>query len=272
MAETLRYKDKVTIVTGGSSGIGQGIVNVFVQQGAKVIIASNAEEEGRKLETELNKTGPGEAYFLFCDVTKEEDVKNLVNKTIERYGRIDCLINNAGWHPPYQKIDDVSADEFKQLIDLNLVGYFLTAKYCLPYLRKTKGNIIQTSSISGILGQPGASPYCATKGAVTSFTKSLAIEEAGNGVRVNAVSPTTISTPMVKRIFENTENPEKNYQDAANTQLLGRLGTIDEVGKAYLFLAADATFCTGIDLFLSGGSELGMGLKNPLAKDPGSFF
>lgn len=267
MAEALRYKDKVTIVTGGSKGIGRGCVEVFVQNGSKVVFCSNEEADGKALETEINAKGPGEAFFFFCDVTKEEDVKNLINKTVERYGRIDCVINNAGGHPPHAAIDDISAEDFRKLVDLNVISYFMVAKYSLPHLRKTKGNIIQTSSVVGQNGQPGAVPYVTTKGGITAMTKAMAIDEAVHGVRVNAFSPSSIWTPMWESLANLSDDPEKARKRGEDFQLLGRMGTLEECGKLCLFLAADATFCTGIDVNLSGGSELNYGIKNPHAKE-----
>lgn len=272
MTEQLRYKDKVTIVTGGSKGIGRGCVEVFVQNGSKVVICSNEEAEGKALATELNEKGPGEALFIFCDVTKEEDIKNLIAKTVEHFGRIDCLINNAGQHPPHTHMDDISADDFRKLVDINLISYFLVAKYALPYLRKTKGNIIQTASMVGQHGQPGAVPYVATKGAITSMTKAIAIDEAVHGVRVNAFSPSSIWTPLWASLAKASGNAEKMIQQGKDTQILGRMGTPEECGKLCLFLAADATFCTGIDVNISGGSELNYGLKNPHAKERGAVL
>ncbi|XP_067655897.1 17-beta-hydroxysteroid dehydrogenase 14-like [Haliotis asinina] len=258
----LRYKDKVTIVTGGSKGIGKGCVEVFVKNGSKVVFCSRGESEGKQLEQELNALGPGEAYFVPCDVSKEDDIKNLIDKTVEKYGRIDCLINNAGSHPPFHTIDEFSADDFRSLLNLNLVSYFLTAKYALPYLRKTEGNIINDSSLVGQIGQTGAVTYVATKGGITSMTKALAVDESKYNVRVNSISPGNVWTPL----WENAANNEKDTQGCikggADAQLLGRFGTIEECGQACLFLAAEGTFCTGIDLNLSGGAELNYGFKN----------
>lgn len=271
MAEALRYKDKVTIVTGGSKGIGRGCVEVFVQHGSKVVFCSRGEKEGRELEAEMNAKGPGSAMFIPCDMTKEEDIKNLINKTVEKYGQIDCVINNAGQHPPVMKIDEISGDAFRKLLDVNLVSYFLVAKYSLPYLRKSKGCLIQDSSLVAEIGQPGSSAYVATKGGVTSLTKALAIDEAEHGVRVNTFAPGNVWTPMWEDCASQTPDYERCVKDGENAQLLGRFGTIEECGKACLFLAADATFCTGINILLSGGAELNYGLKNPKAKKGGNF-
>ncbi|KAG8006477.1 17-beta-hydroxysteroid dehydrogenase 14 [Nibea albiflora] len=206
---SLRYHNKVVIVTGGSKGIGRGIVRVFVENGAKVVFCARGGAAGEALEAELNKAGPGSCKFVACDMSKEDDIKRLIAVTVERYGHIDCLVNNAGWHPPHKPTDDTTAEEFRDLLNLNLVSYFLASKYALPYIRQRQGNIINVSSLVGSIGQKDAAPYVATK-------------------------------------------------------LLGRMGTEAESGLAALYLAADATFCTGIDLLLSGGAELNYGFKSQI--------
>lgn len=269
MAEAQRYKDKVTIVTGGSKGIGRGCVEVFVKNGSKVVFCSRNEKEGKATEEEINQAcgdSVGECFYVRCDMTKEDDIKNLVDTAIEKYGRLDCVINNAGVHPPFQTIDEISADEFRSLLENNLVSYFLVAKYSLPHLRKTKGNIIQDSSLVAEIGQPGACTYVASKGGVTSLTKALAIDEAKNGVRVNTFAPGNIWTPMWDSLAKLTSDEQKSVQDGCDAQLLGRFGTSEECGKACLFLAADASFCTGINILMSGGAELSYGIKNPNVK------
>ncbi|KAK6184184.1 hypothetical protein SNE40_006703 [Patella caerulea] len=257
----LRYKDKVTIVTGGSKGIGLGVVQVFVKNGAKVVFCARREAEGKEVEADLNKLGIGEALFIPCDVSKEEEIKNLIEKTVAKYGRIDCLVNNAGYHPPHMPIDDFSSDDFRELLNVNLVSYFIAAKYALPYLRKVEGNIINMSSLVGQIGQFGAVTYVATKGGISAMTRALSIDEAKYNVRVNSVSPGNVWTPMWNSGAQATPNPEKTIENGANSQLIGRYGTLEESGTACLFLAADATFCTGIDLNLSGGAELNYGIK-----------
>lgn len=262
-AETsnLRYAGKVTIVTGGSKGIGEGVVREFVKAGSKVVFCSRGVDDGKKLEKELNDKGPGEAYFIKCDVTIEEDIKNLVDKTVEKYGRIDCLVNNAGWHPPEKTVDNTSVDEFRSLLDLNLVSYFIFCKLALPHIRKTKGNIINMSSLVAQIGQPAAVAYVTTKGGITSMTRALAVDEAKYGVRVNSVSPGNIWTPLWDQLAQGTGNFEKSKRDGEEAQLLGRMGTLEESGQVCLFLAAEATFTTGIDMLLSGGAELTYGKK-----------
>ncbi len=260
-----RYADKVVIVTGGSSGIGKGCASEFVRAGARVVVCSNDEEEGRAVERELQELaraeGHGEAVFLYCDVRKEEDVRGLVEKTIERFGQIDCLINNAGWHPPHKPIDDFPVEEFRALLELNLVSVFTACKAALPHLRRTRGNVINMSSLVGQIGQHHATTYVATKGAVTAFTKALALDEAAHGVRVNSVSPGNIFTPLWQEAADAAPDPERALAEGRAVQPLGRMGTAEEVGRLCVFIAAEATFTTGVDHVISGGAELGYGKK-----------
>lgn len=262
----MHYTGKVVIITGGTKGIGQGCVRVFVEAGAKVVFCAREERGGDVLAAELNARGPGEALYIQCDVSKVEDIQNLIEATAARYGRIDCLINNAGWHPPHKPIDDFSVQDFRNLLDLNVVSIFAACKFALPYLRQTKGNIINMSSLVGSMGQLYATTYVATKGAVTAFTKALAIDEAAYGVRVNSVSPGNIYTPLWQEAIDAAPNPEKCRADGEAAQLLGRMGTIEEAGKLCLFIAAEATFTTGVDHILSGGAELGYGRKSRITE------
>jgi NAD(P)-dependent dehydrogenase (short-subunit alcohol dehydrogenase family) len=261
-----RYADKVTIITGGSRGIGNGCAQEFVQAGAKVVICCNDEEEGRAAAAALQALAQGqataEASFIHCDVRKTEHIRSLIEATVARYGRIDCLVNNAGWHPPHKPIDDFSIEEFRDLINLNLISVFTTCKFALPYLRQTRGNIINMSSLVGIIGQQHAATYVATKGAVTAFTKALAIDEAPFGVRVNSVSPGNILTPLWQEAIDAAPDPQQYLADGEAAQLVGRMGRIEEVGRLCLFIAAEATFTTGVDHIISGGAELGYGRKN----------
>jgi len=258
----MRYKDKVTIITGGSKGIGAGCVRVFVEEGgATVVFCSRNEQEGKALEADANRKGPGRAVFMRADVSRVDDIRRLVDETAARFGRIDCLINNAGWHPPHQPIDAFSIEDFRSLLDLNLVSYFAACKFALPHLRKVKGNIINMSSLVGSMGQAGATTYVATKGAITAFTRALAVDEAAYEVRVNAVSPGNIYTPLWQEAIDAAPDPGQCRADGEAAQLLGRMGTIEEAGRLCLFLAADATFTTGVDHILSGGAELAYGRK-----------
>jgi NAD(P)-dependent dehydrogenase (short-subunit alcohol dehydrogenase family) len=258
----MRYKDKVVVVTGGSKGIGAGCVKVFVEHGgSKVVFCSRNEGEGKAFEAEVNRKGPGQALFVRADMSKVDDIKKLIDFTASKYGRIDCLINNAGWHPPHKTIDDFSVDDFRSLLELNLVSYFAACKFALPHLRKVKGNIINMSSLVGIMGQLGATTYVATKGGITALSKALAVDEAAHEVRVNSVSPGNIYTPLWQEAIDASPDPARTRADGDAAQLLGRMGTIEEAGRLCLFLAAEATFTTGVDHILSGGAELSYGRK-----------
>ena len=257
------YRDKVVIVTGGTKGIGEGCVRVFIDAGARVVFCARRQDEGDKLTAALK--GLGQAFFIKCDVADADEIKALIEQTVAKYGRIDCLINNAGWHPPDKPIDDFSIDDFRDLLNLNLVSIFAACKFALPHLRKTKGNIINMSSLVGTIGQLHATTYVASKGGITAFTKALAIDEAANGVRVNSVSPGNIYTPLWQQAIDNSPDPAKTQADGEAAQLLGRMGTIEEAGNLCLFIASDATFTTGVDHIISGGAELGYGAKSRIS-------
>jgi NAD(P)-dependent dehydrogenase (short-subunit alcohol dehydrogenase family) len=257
----VRYPDKVVIVTGGTKGIGLGCVRSFVGAGSKVVFCARGEQEGQAVARELTARGPGQAVFMRCDVSKVEEVERVVDATVERFGRLDCLVNNAGWHPPHQPIDAFSCQDLRDLLELNLVSMFAACKRALPHLRKTRGNIINVSSLVGAMGQLHATTYVATKGAITAFTKALAIDEAAHDVRVNAISPGNIYTPLWQEAIDAAPDPARCRADGDAAQVMGRMGTIEETGALCLFLAAEATFTTGVDHVQSGGAELGYGRK-----------
>lgn len=258
----MNYSNKVVLITGGSKGIGRGCVEAFVHAGARVVFCARHSEEGEKLATEVSERGPGTAQFFQCDVSNVEELRRLIDTTIHGHNQLNCLINNAGWHPAHKPIDQFSIEEFRSLLDLNLVSMFAACKFALPHLRQTKGNIINLSSLVGTIGQLHATTYVATKGAITAFTKALAIDEAVHGVRVNSVSPGNVYTPLWQEAIDAAEDPVQCREDGDAAQLLGRMGTIEEVGKLCLFIAAEATFTTGVDHVISGGAELGYGRKS----------
>src|SRR6185503_3805535 len=256
-----RYDGRVVLITGGSKGIGEGCVRVFAGAGATVVFCARNADAGRALAAEVTGQGTGEAHFVRCDVSKTDEVERLVDVTVARFGRLDCLVNNAGWHPPHKPIDDFSVQDFRDLLDLNLVSLFAACRRALPHLRKVQGNIINMSSLVGSMGQLHATTYVATKGAITAFTKALAVDEAAHDVRVNSVSPGNVYTPLWQEAIDASPDPAKTRADGDAAQLLGRMGTIEETGRLCLFLAAEATFTTGVDHIQSGGAELAYGRK-----------
>src|SRR4029453_11568357 len=159
----------------------------------------------------------------------------LIDQTAQKHGRLDCLINNAGWHPPHKPIDDFAVEDFRSLLELNLVSIFAACKFALPHLRKVKGNIINMSSLVGSMGQSGATTYVATKGGITALTKALAVDEAAFEVRVNSVSPGNVYTPLWQEAIDASPDPARTRADGDAAQLLGRMGTIEESGLLGLF-------------------------------------
>ena len=258
----MTYTDRVVVITGGSHGIGEGCVRAFVAAGAKVVFCARNDRAAERLAVEVIASGPGEAQFIRCDVSKVEEIQHLIDEAVARHGRLDCLINNAGWHPPRRPIDEFSIGDFRDLLDLNLVSTFAACKFALPHLRRTQGNIINMSSLVGAMGQLHATTYVATKGAITAFTKALAIDEAEHGVRVNSVSPGNIYTPLWQKAIDAASDADRCRAEGEAAQLLGHMGTIEEVGKLCLFIASEATFTTGVDHIISGGAELGYGRKS----------
>jgi NAD(P)-dependent dehydrogenase (short-subunit alcohol dehydrogenase family) len=257
----MTFAGKTVIVTGGTQGIGEGCAAVFAAAGASVVVASPDAVRGPEMAAALTARGPGRVHFTRCDVTADADRSALVAGTVERDGRLDCLVNNAGWHPPHKPIDDFSLDDFRALIELNVISVFALAKLALPHLRRTRGSIVNVASLVATIGQHHATTYVATKGAVKSFTKALAVDEAVHGVRVNSISPGNVFTPLWQAAIDSAPDPARCRDDGEAAQWAGRMGTPEEVGRLCLFLASEATFTTGVDHIISGGAEIGYGRK-----------
>jgi NAD(P)-dependent dehydrogenase (short-subunit alcohol dehydrogenase family) len=255
------FSGKTVIITGGTQGSGEGCARVFAAAGASVVIASPDGARGPGVAGAITDAGPGRAHFVRCDVTVDADREALVAGTVERDGRLDCLVNNAGWHPPHKPIDDFSVDEFRSLLELNVVSVFALCRLALPHLRRTRGSIVNVASLVATIGQHYATTYVATKGAVKSFTKALAVDEAVHGVRVNSISPGNVYTPLWQEAIDAAADPAQCRADGEAAQWAGRMGTTEEVGRLCLFLAAAATFTTGVDHIISGGAEIGYGRK-----------
>ncbi len=256
--------NKVVLVTGGTMGIGEGCARVFVRAGAPVAICARDAARGEAVARQISTEEGGDCRFIQCDVTQPEQIGALIEETVRQFGRLDCLINNAGWHPSHHPIDDFSVEDFKSVLQLNLVSYFAACKYALPHLRKTHGSIINMSSLVGTMGQEWATTYVSTKGGITALSKALAVDEARNGVRVNAVLPGVIETPLLRSFIDSKPNPQAVQEALDSWQWTGRYGTMEEVGEACLFLASDgASFITGVELIISGGAELAYGVKMP---------
>jgi len=263
-ATALRYANKTVIVTGGSQGIGLGVTQVFVKNGANVVFCDLPSKADQCTQTaaDLSKEGPGKCEFIACDMSQEDQIKNLVDYTAKTFGGIDCLVNNAGIHPPHYSIDEFSSSDFQKVLNVNVMGYFLSSKFALPHLRKSQGNIINNCSLVAQIAQVEAVTYISSKGAVDSMTRALALDEAKYNVRVNSFSPGNVFTPLWEQAAIASPNYDEAIQTGKDAQALGRFGTLEECGLVCLFLAADATFCTGININVTGGAELGYGNKN----------
>jgi NAD(P)-dependent dehydrogenase (short-subunit alcohol dehydrogenase family) len=257
----MRYADRTVIITGGTQGIGEGCARVFAAEGASVWIASPDEARGARVAEEITAAGPGRARFVCCDVTRDADRLALVSAAVDANGRLDCLVNNAGWHPPHYPIDGFSLDDFRALLELNVVSVFRLCQLALPHLRRTRGSIVNVASLVATIGQHHATTYVATKGAVLAFTKALAVDEATHGVRVNSISPGNVYTPLWQQAIDAAPDGAAARAAGDAAQVMGRMGTPEEVGRLCLFLAADATFTTGVDHIISGGAEIGYGRK-----------
>ena len=253
----MKLRDKVAIVTGSSRGIGEGIARVFSREGAKVVVVCRTEEVGLKMAEELG-VSKGRATFIKTDVTSSQSIQNMINRTIETFAKLDILVNNAGYHIS-KSVEDISEQEWEFLINTNLRSTFLCSKYAIPHLRRTRGNIINISSMVGLVGQPNAGAYTATKGGQIAMSKGMAIDLAPDGIRVNVICPGWIQTPLVDDWFNQQDDPEAWRKYVFKQHPVGRIGTIEECGRAALFLACDedSSFITGITLNVEGGITLG---------------
>ena len=252
----MRLKDKVAIVTGSSKGIGEGIARVFSKEGAKVVVTCRTESAGEKMADELGAK-QGNALFIRTDVTKSGDIQNMISKAVETFGKLDILVNNVGYEIS-KNIEDTSEQEWEFTQNTNLRSTFLCSKYAIPHLKKTKGNIISTSSMVGKVGEADAAAYSASKGGQIAMTKNMALDLAKYGIRVNAICPGWINTPLVEDWFSQQKDPEASRKYIYSQHPLGRIGTIEECGYLAAFLASEeASFITGSSFDIDGGVTLG---------------
>ncbi|MBO8155327.1 MAG: glucose 1-dehydrogenase [Bacillaceae bacterium] len=240
----MKLNGKVAIITGGASGIGAATAKMFSDEGAKVVVA-DFSEKGQEVADSLF----GNAIFVKTDVSKEDDIKNLIHKTVDQFGSVDIMFANAGVGDA-TPAHELSMEDWQNMIDVNLTGVFLSNKHAIKQMLKQDkgGSIVNNASILGHVGQEGITSYTAAKGGVVNLTRSLGVTYAKNGIRVNAVCPGYIDTPLLD------EAPDELKQQLASLHPIGRLGTAEEVAKAVLFLASDdASFITGANLLVDGG-------------------
>ena len=246
-----RLDGKVALVTGGGSGIGQATALIFAREGAKVVAADITVEGGEETVRQIQAAG-GDATFVKTDVSKAAEVEALVNKTVETYGQLDCAFNNAGIEGAAKFTTECTEEEFDRTIAVNVTGVWLCMKYEIQHmLSHGGGSIVNTASAAGLIGLPSASDYVASKHAVVGLTKTAALEYAKSGIRVNAVCPGAIATPMIARSAQAIPGFDEL---AVAMEPVGRFGQSSEIGEAVAWLCSDAaSFVTGIPMSVDGG-------------------
>lgn len=254
----MRLKEKVVIITGAAAGIGRAAAIKFAQEGAKLTLV-DLNEKGLNQTLELVKQyNPGtEAVIIKADVTKEEDVQNYVNMTVQQYGRIDALFNNAGDAGPAAPIGDYDNEMFKKIVAVDLYGVFLGIKYVINVMKNQRsGSIVNTSSLGGIGALENSSPYVASKHGVIGLTRNAAVEYGKMGIRINAICPGFINTDMVKGVAAKQcpGNPQKFYDEITAGIPVGRFGEPEEVANLVSFLISDeAIYINGTVITIDGG-------------------
>src|SRR5258706_4108401 len=243
---------QVVLITGGLTGIGRATALAFAKEGAQVVVSGRRDEEGQKLVREIRKAG-AEAEFIRADVRREEDVRNLIDKTVERFGRLDVAVNTAGTEGVPGPITEQTADSYAATFDTNVLGTLLSMKHELRVMLSQKnGSIVNISSTYRHTGAAGASVYSASKHAVEGLTKSAALEAAGTGVRGNVIAPGPIETPMLNRFAKTAERKASMVSDVT----LQRAGKHQEIAQAIgLVFSHQASFITGATYLVDGGKS-----------------
>ncbi len=243
-------KNQAVIITGALTGIGRATAIAFVREGSKIVVSGRHEDKGTELDAELHGLG-SEAEFIKADVRHEEDVKNLIEKTVKLFGRLDVAVNNAGTEGKVGPIIEQTVETYSQVFDTNVLGVLLCLKHEMRAMRKQNaGSIVNISSVAGHRGNRGASVYVASKHAVEGLTKSAALEGVEFGIRVNSVAPGPIDTDMATRFTGSPENKAAFISEVP----LNRMGQPEEVAAAILFLASPkAAFITGASIVVDGG-------------------
>jgi 3-oxoacyl-[acyl-carrier protein] reductase len=254
----MKLSNKVALITGAGSGMGRATALLFSKEGAKVAVVDIVEKNGEETVKMVKGKG-GDAIFIKTDVSKAADVEKMIKTTVDTYGKLDILFNNAGIPMSFTPVEDVTEELWDRIIDINVKGIFLAAKYAAPYMKKQGGGVmINTASISGVRPRPGLSAYSTSKAAAIMLTKALAIEFAPSKIRVNAINPVAAETPMLAKFIaaggakgEEFEVGRKRFID---TVPLGRLATPEDVAYVALFLASEeASLITGASFDVDGG-------------------
>jgi dihydroanticapsin dehydrogenase len=246
----LKLTGKVALVTGGSRGIGFAIAKILSENGATVVITSKNSEKIKQAEAKISNS-----FGITCDIKKKNEVQNVLDQTIKKFGKLDILVNNAGIFPKIKLLHKIEEEEWNEVLDVNLTGQFRFTKEAIPHLQKTSGCIINISSDAGLKAYQGfnADAYSASKAALIVLTKCWALEYAKNKIRVNCICPGVVDTDMTKPFLKN----QKDIEFMNNEHPLGRIGQPEEIGKSVLYFASDdALWITGAILTVDGGESI----------------
>ena len=249
----MKLQNKIAIITGAAMGIGRGIASVLGREGAKLMLADVNVPEGQKTCAELKELGY-EAVFAECDVSKEDPVKAMVAATVKEYGAVHILVNNAGVGF-YKTVLETTSEEWDWCLGINLKGAFLCSKYAIPSMQAAGGgSIINIGSVHSYQNSSREAAYAASKGGILALTRQMAIDFGKDKIRVNVICPGWIYTPNVQRIFDRYPDPAKFRQEVEQRQILGRIGTAEDVGEAVAFLASEASsYITGSSIMVDNG-------------------
>ena len=249
----MRLADRVALITGANSGIGRATALLFASEGARLALTGRNEERGREVVAQIKSAG-GQAFFLRSDVCKETDCRCAVEETVAAYGSVDVLFNNAGVFFPNTAVD-CTEEEWDAQVDTSLKGACLMSKHALPHMiRQGRGSIIHNSSGWGIVGGDRAVAYCAAKGALILLAKAMAVDHGRQGIRVNCICPGDVDTPMLPEDARLRGMDWQEYLKGCANRPMGRIGTVEEIARAVLFLASDeSSFMTGAALVVDGG-------------------
>ena len=252
----MRLRDKVALITGSGSGIGEAMAKRFAAEGAAIAVVDLNEQGAQATAAAIRQAG-GRAHAIVADVASEDDVRAMLKETLDAFGALHILVNNAAVYVD-KDVEDTTEAEWDHVMNINLKSLLWTCKYALPTLKETRGVILNIASMVGVHAQPHSIAYCTSKGGVIAFTKALALDCAQYGIRANTLCPASVTTPLFEGFINMQPNPDEMRAGVAARHPLGYISSPEEMANAALFLVSDeASFVTGIELYADGGGTLG---------------